>query len=100
MLALASQGAKLAEVTTRLHTAETKLHQAENEVRDLKRSDSSHPEDHTPVVKNSAWRRLSGRSVNSRKSTESLRGELLPSRSSPVRRERGEAWLQQVPPEE
>ena len=50
-LALASQGAKLAEVTTRLHTAESKLHQAENEVKDLKRSASSHPEDQTPVVK-------------------------------------------------
>jgi hypothetical protein len=50
-LALASQGAKLAKVTTWLHNAESKLHQAENEVRNLKRSASSHPEDLTPVVK-------------------------------------------------
>jgi hypothetical protein len=50
-LALASQGAKLADVTNRLHTAETKLQQAETEVRDLKRSASAHPEHNTREVK-------------------------------------------------
>ena len=47
-LALATQGSKLAEVTSRMHNAESRMHSAENEVRDLKRSASSHPEDNSP----------------------------------------------------
>ena len=50
-LALATQGSKLAEVTSRMHNAESRMHSAENEVRDLKRSASSHPEDQSPAVK-------------------------------------------------
>jgi hypothetical protein len=50
-LALKSQGAKLAQVTSRMHSDDTRMHSAENEVRDLKRAASSHPEDQSPVVK-------------------------------------------------
>ena len=50
-LALASQGAQLAAVTNRLHSAETKLQQAEAEVSDLKRKASAHPEEENREVK-------------------------------------------------
>jgi hypothetical protein len=43
-MALESQGAELAEVTSRMHSAEL-------QVRNLKRSATSHPEDPSPVVK-------------------------------------------------
>jgi hypothetical protein len=50
-LALASQGAQLAAVTNRLHSAETKIQQAEAEVSDLKRKASAHPEEENREVK-------------------------------------------------
>ena len=91
-MAMETQGAQLAAVTSRMHSAEL-------EVRNLKRSATSHPEDPSPVVKKFCVEEAVRQMSSSRKRRDCLPRKQPHSRLSQARRERGEAWLQQLPPE-
>jgi hypothetical protein len=90
---------RLAKVTSRMHNAKSRMHSAENEVRDLKRAASSHPEDQSPVLKKKCIEEAV-RQIFQLQEEHRISARKEPhSRSSPAKRGKGEVWHKQVPPE-